>query len=198
MRNLQNLIRNPVKKISVMRNHDHNAFKTSQKILKPGNHLIIQMVRRLIQKKHITRIHQSPRQSHPLLLPARQMINLLLMIHNPQLIQHIPGLALRTPVLLPFPLCHIIQNRSPLRKLGHLRQIRNPQPILRNNLPLIRLLQPTDNLQNRRLPSTIDPDNPNLIPLMHPIRNIIQNHLLAKHLRNMLYIQNIHKSKPLS
>ena len=44
----------------------------------------------------------------------------------------------------------------------------------------------------------LNPDNPNLIPLMHPIGNIIQNHLFTKHLGNMLYIQNIHKLKPLS
>ena len=46
----------------------HNALKTSQKVLQPGHHLIIQMVGRLVQKQHITRIHQSPCQCHPFLL----------------------------------------------------------------------------------------------------------------------------------
>ena len=198
MGNLQNLIGNPVKEISVMGNHDHNTFKTSQKILQPGHHLIVQMVGRLVQKQHITGIHQCPGQCHPLLLPSGQMINLLLVIHNSKLIQYIPGLTLCAPVLLPLPLSHIIQDRSPLRKLRHLRQIRNPETILCDYLPFIRILQTTDDLQNCRLPGSVNPDNPNLIPLMHPIGNIIQNHLFTKHLGNMLYIQNIHKLKPLS
>ena len=33
MGNLQNLISNPVEEISVMSNHNHNALKTSQKVL---------------------------------------------------------------------------------------------------------------------------------------------------------------------
>ena len=198
MGNLQNFIGNPVKKISVMGNHDHNPLKASQKILQPGHHLIIQMVGGLIQKQHITGIHQRPGQRHPFLLPAGQMIDLLLMIRNPKLIQHISCFTLCTPVLLPLSFSHIIQDRSPLGKLRHLWQIGNPQTILCDHLSLIRLLQTTDNLQNRRLSSPVNSDNPNLIPLMHPIRNIIQNRLLTKHLGNMLYIQNIHKSKPLS
>ena len=44
MGNLQNLISNPVEEIPVMSNHNHNALKTSQKVLQPGHHLIIQMV----------------------------------------------------------------------------------------------------------------------------------------------------------
>ena len=110
------------------------------------------------------------------------MIDLLLMVCNSQLIQNIPCLALSTPVLLPLSFCHIIQDRSSLRKLRHLRKIRDSQAILSDHLPLIRLLQTADDLQNRRLPGPINPDDPNLISLMHPVGNIIQHHLLTKHL----------------
>ena len=193
MRNLQDLIGNSVKEISVMSNHDHNALKASQKILKPSHHLIVQMVSRLVQKQHITRIYQSPRQRHSLLLTSGEMIDLLLMICDPQLIQNISGFTLCAPVLLPFPLGHIIQDRRPLRKFRHLRQICDTQTILRNDLSLIRLLQPRNNLKDRRFPGSIDPDNTNLITLMDSIRNIVQDHFLSKYLRNMLYVQNIHK-----
>ena len=94
------------------------------------------------------------------------MIDLLLMVCNSQLIKNIPCLTLSTPVLLPLSFCHIIQDRSSLRKLRHLRQIGNPQTILCDHLSLIRLLQTADDLQNRRLPGPINPDDPNLISLM--------------------------------
>ena len=68
MGNLQNLISDPVEEISVMSNHDYNTLKASQKVFQPGHHLIIQMVGRLVQKQHITGIHQSPCQCHPFLL----------------------------------------------------------------------------------------------------------------------------------
>ena len=53
MTDFQNFIGNFVKEITVMRNHDHNAFKPVQVILQPGYHLIIQMVGRLIQNQDV-------------------------------------------------------------------------------------------------------------------------------------------------
>ena len=64
----ENAVYHTVQEITVMRNHDHNAFKPVQIILQPGYHLVIQMVGRLVQKQHITGIHQSPCQCHPFLL----------------------------------------------------------------------------------------------------------------------------------
>ena len=194
MTDLQNFIGNFVKEITIMRNHDHNAFKAVQIILQPGYHLVIQMVGRLIQNQHIRRVYQSSGQSDTLLLSTRKLLHRDIMFCNPQLIQNISGLTFRAPVLLPFPISHIVLYNGTFWKIRHLRQISDTKTILGNHLSLISLLFPCNDFQQSTFSSSIDSNDSDFIPIMDSIGNIIKNLFISKDLAYMFNVQYIHKN----
>ena len=194
MTDFQNFIGNFVKEITVMRNHDHNAFKPVQVILQPGYHLIIQMVGRLIQNQHIRRVYQSSGQSYTLLLSTRKLLHRDIMFCNPQLIQNISGLTFRAPVLLPFPISHIVLYNGTFWKIWHLRQIGDTKAILGNHLSLICLLFPCNDFQQSTFSCSIDSNDSDFIPIMNSIGNIIKNLFISKNLAYMFNVQYIHKN----
>ena len=194
MTDFQNFIGNFVKEITVMRNHDHNAFKPVQIILQPGYHLVIQMVGRLIQNQHIRRVYQSSGQSYTLLLATRKLLHRDIMFCNPQLIQNISGLAFCAPVLLPFPISHIVLYNGTFWKIRHLRQIGDTKAILGNHLSLICLLFPCNDFQQSTFSSSIDSNDSDFIPIMDSIGNIIKNLFISKNLAYMFNVQYIHKN----
>ena len=171
-----------------MGNHDHYALEFPQKIFQPGHHLIVQMVGRLVHQKHITGIYQCSCQCHSFLLTTGEMVDFLFMIRDSQLIQHVSGFTLCTPVLLPFSLCHIIKDRRALRKLRHLRQVCDAQSVLCDDLSLIRFFQTCNDLQNGGFTGTVNTDDTDFISLMDSIGNIIQNYFFTKYFGNMFYV----------
>ena len=194
MADLQNFIGNFVKKITVMRNHDHNAFKAVQIILQPGYHLVIQMVGRLIQNQHIRRVYQSSGQCDTLLLTTGKLFHRDIVFCNPQLVQNISGFTFRAPVLLPFPISHIVLYNGTFWKIRHLRQISDTKTILGNHLSLISLLFPCNDFQQSTFSSSIDSNDSDFIPIMDSIGNIIKNLFISKDLAYMFNVQYIHKN----
>ena len=82
---LQDPVRHPVQEITVVGHHNKRPPVGAQILFQPGDHLPVQMVRRLIEKKHIKIFRQRLRQHHPALLAAGEMTDLLIEPGDPQL-----------------------------------------------------------------------------------------------------------------
>ena len=164
MADLQDLVCHTVKEISVMCYHDHNPLKTVEIILQPCSHLIIQMVRRLIQNQNICRVCQDCCQCHTFFLSAGKMFNLFFMILDPQSVEDHMRLCLRIPVLILLSLCHIGKNRCVFGKFRMLRKISNAKPVLCDHLTFIRFLQSRKDFKKGCFACSIDTDNSYLSP----------------------------------
>ena len=68
MAQLQDTVRHTVKEIAVMCYHKNSSTVRSQIIFQPGNHLLIQMIRRLVQKKYVKVSCKYLRKNHTSLL----------------------------------------------------------------------------------------------------------------------------------
>ena len=175
-----------------MCDHDNRTFPLVQILFQPDCHLIVNMVRRLVKNQHICRIDKCPCKCYALFLASGQMINLFVMICNPEAVQRILCFTLSSPVCSIGTVCHIGKNCCMLRELRRLRKIGDTKSLLKNHLSLIRLFQPCNYFQKCCLASSIDSDNSNFISLMNPTGNIIKHLLLSKHFTDMLYINYVH------
>ena len=68
MAQLQDTVRHTIKEIAVMCYHKNSSTVRSQIIFQPGNHLLIQMIRRLVQKKYVKVSCKDLRKNHTSLL----------------------------------------------------------------------------------------------------------------------------------
>ena len=164
--------------------HKNSSTVRSQIIFQPGNHLLIQMVRRLVQKKYVKISCQDLRKNHTSLLPSGQSVDLLIPLRDPkfrQITLHLP--ALRICILK----C-IRTDIHPLRKCRILRNKSNLQTILTNNLTLIRHFLSRNHFQKSGLSGSVNSNDPDLISLLNTERRIIKNHFLPIYFRNMFYI----------
>ena len=185
---LQDLIGDTVKKISVVRHHDHRPFISVQVFLQPCGHLIVQMVGGLVQDQHIRRVYQNRRQRHPFLLASGKMIDLLLMIHDTQPVQHHTGVCLRSPVLLSFLTGNIRQDSLALRKFRMLAKERQPQAVLEDHLSAVRRLQSCKYPEKSGFSRSVNTDDTDLVALMDPAGNIVKDHLVAINFADVFHI----------
>ena len=66
----ENPVHNPVKKVPVMGNHDHDTGKVVEIVLQDLKRAYIKVIGRLIQNQHIGGRHQNAEQIQPPLFPA--------------------------------------------------------------------------------------------------------------------------------
>ena len=185
---LQNPAAYPVKEIPVMSHHEHGATVPSQVFLQPGDHLPVQMIGRLVQKQHVEIIRKSSCQHNPSFLSPGECFDLLLKIRDAQLHQicfHLPAHVSR-----------VLQRiGTDIRAFREYRVLRYPgdlQPVLPYNLPLIRRLLAGDHLKQCGFSGSVDPDDPDLIPLLHPEGSVLIDHFLSVYFADMFYIDNVH------
>ncbi len=96
MADLKDPVRHPVKEVTVMGHHKDRPFVIPEIVLQPVDHLPVQMIRWLVQQKHIKVLCQRLRQHDPSLLPAGKSLDLLIKIHDTELHQiafHLPLLS---------------------------------------------------------------------------------------------------------
>ncbi len=173
----------PQRLIQIMQRH-HRRHR--QLLNQPQNRqllLNIQMIRRLIQQQHLRPLRQRPRNMPPLLLPARQRMprpmRQMLHTHIRQRLRHNPVIKLTPRRQRRQPRRTAQLNRlqqtdriTGLRMLLHHRHLpRNVSPAQRRqalptqaNVALGRRLNPRQQLQQRRLPRAIGPDDPQVFP----------------------------------
>ena len=175
-----------------MRNHDHNSLKTVQIIFKPGCHLIIQMVGRLVKDQHVGRIYKHSSQRHTFFLSAGKMCDFFFVILDSQFIQNHMSFRLRIPALFSLPLRHIGKNGSPFRESRMLGKKTDTQAILHDHLTVICFFQSCKDTQKCCLSRSVDSDDSYLVSLMDPAGNIIKDHFISINFTDMLQVQNIH------
>lgn len=134
MTDLQYLIYSPVQKIAVMSNHKKGFLHIFQVFLQPGCHLHVQMIRGLIQKKHIKLLRKYPCHGRFSFLTSGERRQRDIQVCKPQNIQ----ITLNLPVCLRLSPQSIGCQRPSLRKLRTLRQPQDFQAVLPNYLSCIR------------------------------------------------------------
>ena len=183
-----------VQKIPVMGHHQQSPLVGRQPVLQPLDHVMIQVVCRLIQDQQITGGQKSRRQGSPLFLPAGKERRIHIRITDTETQKHGPGLALGIPVfLLPGNGGHhIFQNgfiRVEDRILG---QKRNLQSVPRGNLPRIRLKSPRKDRKDCGLSGTVNTDDPDPVLIVDSGCHIAENHLAAEGDADIFKSQYIH------
>ena len=190
---LQDPITHTIQEIAIMRYHDHGSFITIQIVFQPCEHLIIQMVGRLVQQQYIKILHQCPYKCCLSPLTTGKLCQQLLMIQNAQLIEHALCFTLQCPVHVPHTICHIGKYGFFFRKCWILLQVCDPDPVLCDHLPFIWLFQSSKHTQKCCLSGSVDTDHTDLLSFGNATGNVIKNHFSAKNLADMFYIDNIHK-----
>ena len=140
----ENLSGHLVQKIAVVRDHQKRALVVLQKILQPEDHVLVEVVGRLVENQKVRRRQNSRHQSRPLLLSAGKLRGVQGRIGDTEALQHDSDFAFGVPVGFfagyargdVFQNCQIIIENRVLRKAGDL------QPVRQNNPPLIRLQLP--------------------------------------------------------
>ena len=133
---LKDLICNLIQKIAVMGNHQNCPAKILQIILQPLDHLMVEMVRGLIQNQKVTRRQDRGDKRRPFLLSPGQDLRTAVGIRNPKIDKPRAHLSLCVPVIcLPADrLRHILQKCSAVIENRVLRKIRNPDGISLDHL----------------------------------------------------------------
>ena len=140
----ENLSGHLVQKITVVRDHQKRAPVILQEILQPEDHVLVEVVGRLVEDQKVRRRQNSRHQSRPLLLPAGKLRGVQRRIGDTEALQHDSDFAFGVPVGFlagyacgdVFQNCQIIVENRVLRKAGDL------QPVRQNNPPLIRFQLP--------------------------------------------------------
>ena len=97
-----------------MRDHDQRALIARQLLLQPLDHLVVQVVGRLIQDQKIAGREQCRCQCGPFALSSGQRFRHSGSVLNPELLQHCVRFSLHVPELLVLLdiLHHVFQNRA--------------------------------------------------------------------------------------
>ena len=196
-----------IQKGPVVADRHHAALEPVQQILQPQNRIHIQMVGRLVQQQHIRPRHQRLCQRYPLARPAGQRTHLriawqmqsLQRLFHPLLpgppiqgfdaaLKRIQGMRVRGLQILLAQCDHFGQARArrfkySMRSVQHrlLRYISDANALLHLQLAIIRMLQPSQNAQQRRLPGAIASDQSHpLAILQRKLRAIQQRHMAKR------------------
>ena len=177
-----------------MGHHEDGPPVSPQILFQPCDHLPVQMVRGLVQEKHVKIPGKCLCQDDPALLSAGKVLDLLIQIRDPKLRQ----IALHLPVLpVPFRQSIGADIRS-FRKNRILRDIGDLKPVLPDDLTLVGRLLPCYHPEQGRFSRTVDPYDADLISLLDAERGVFVYGLFAVDLADMFNIDDIHKIKLLT
>ena len=162
-----------------MRHHDQAATPALQIVLQPRCHRVIQVVRRLIQHKDVTGLHQDFCQCQTFALTAGELRDFLFQPDNPQCPEHTLCLTFHIPLCtLGYFFLHMFPHRAGIVKFRCLRQITDHNMICFCTTSGIRLFQASRKFQQRGLAGSVDPDDADLLALLKKKRCTIQQHPL--------------------
>ena len=122
--NLRNPLADLVQKISVMRDHDNRAAVFQQLILQQLRGFVVDVVGRLIQQEHITRLHECGGDACAALFASGECGDIAVAVRKPELPQHgarlvfLCGFQIRRQMRE-----HLFQNAAVRVKFRNLREI---------------------------------------------------------------------------
>ena len=178
-----------------MRHHDHNPREVIQVVLQDLQRLDVQIVRGLVQDQHVGRLHQHPQQIQPPLLAARQLGDrrVLLALNEQKALAHRRRCdqPVRRPHVLAVVFHHFDHSPRIRQLLILLAKIADPNRLSPLHRARIRLKLSCQNLEQRRLPAPVRPDDPNSVILQESIREVPEQALIAVTLRKMTYLNRL-------
>ena len=96
---LDGLVRHPVEKIPVVRDHEEGGAHPCEVIFQPLDHAAVQVVRRLIENEKVARREEGCDERGPLLLSAGERVGRRVRVRNAEVDEPRPGLTGRVPVV---------------------------------------------------------------------------------------------------
>ena len=138
-----------------MADDDERAAAAIKIALQPFDRGEIEMIGRLIQQQDIRRGRHDPRQRRAAALASGQLGGVIIAM-QPELLQNIPGLI--AIVTRTEPRFDIGQRGGEARKVRLLRQVANGGPGLHETAAAVRFDCPGGDLQQRRFPRAVAPD----------------------------------------
>ena len=190
---LYDLRRYVLQKVAVVAHHHAGKRRIVQQRLQPGNARQIQVVRRFVQQQHIRVGNNRFRNRQPLSPASAQRRRFRLQRRKAgpprRLVQPAIVLRIGQPGAIHCGFQHGA-HCQPGRKVRLLLHIRNPRPLACRHVACIRLLLARQHRQQRGLPSSIRPNQPNAVPFRHRKSDSLKQCDCAKALRQTLCIQN--------
>ena len=192
--------RDRVEEGAVVRDQDDRAGEARQQVLQPDDRLQVEVVGRLVEQQHIGRGRQRLRQRHALLQPAGKLVDHPVgrqlqalerlgdtLLPGPaaqrldaalQRIQILAGrmrlVALAQRLGLGHADAHRLEHRRARRELRLLRDVMAPQALLELQQPVVRALQPGEDLQQRGLAGAIAADQAEALARLERHRRVVE------------------------
>ena len=158
-----------------MRDHHQRAAILRQPPLQQGDGLRVDVVGRLIQHQQIDRANQRRRQRDALFLPAGERAHVRVEIVDAELAeQRLRLVFIRRADVLGRVEKHLLHRRARLAVIRHLRQIRDAQAVFAHDHAAVRLVQPRQQLEQRRFARAVDADHADSVVLADIDRHIGQ------------------------
>ena len=181
-----------------MRDHDQRAAVTLQLILQPLDHLVVQMVGRLVQDQKIAGRQQRRCQRSSLPLPARKRIRHYGRIFDAQFFQHRCRFALDVPefLVLFYVADHILQDAPLGVKNRILRKIRDLEPVSPYDLPFIRFQRAGHDCEQRGFACSVDADHADAVIFVNSLRHVLQDRCVAEGYSDSLQCHQNHVLPP--
>ena len=189
-----------VQEVSVVGDHHQRAAIALQLVLQPLDHLVVQVVGRLVQDQKIARRQERCCQGCSLALPAGQGLRHHGRILDAQLFQHSGGFALDVPeFLVLFNVLHDVLQDGPFWvKNRILRQVRDLEPASPDDLPLVRLQCAGYDRQQRGFAGAVDADHADPVIFVDALRHVLQDLCVAEGDADSLQSHQNHALPPIS
>ena len=189
-----------VQKVAVVGDHHQRAAIALQLVLQPLDHLVVQMVGRLVQDQQIAWRQQCCCQGCSLALPAGQGLRHHGRILDAQLFQHRCRFALDIPefLILFYIADHILQDAPLGVKNRILRKIRDLEPVSPYDLPLVRFQCAGHDREQRRFAGAVDADHADAVIFVNSLRHVLQDRCVAEGYSDPLQSHQNHAMPPIS
>ena len=171
----RNAVAHAVEEVAVVRNHHQRAAILRQPPFQQGDGLRVDVVGRFIQHQQIDRADQRRRQRDALFLPAGERAHVRVEIVDAELAeQRLRLVFIRRADVLGRVEKHLLNRRARLAVIRHLRQIGDAQAVFAHDHAAVRLIQPRQQLEQRRFARAVDADHADSVVLADIDRHIGQ------------------------
>ena len=183
---LQNQVAHTVQEETVVGDHQQRLVAPAQPSFQPLNHLQVKMVRRLVKNQEIGFGNQHVGQRHTFLLTATQLPHRLVEVPDFQLRQYLLGSqhALRVALMVETG----VEHRLTRVELWRLLQIARLQVAPVDDATLVVALLARQNRQQGRFARSVLGNQPHTLSFSYRERDVLEQHLRAERLRQILYI----------
>ena len=184
---LDDTVADLIEEVAVMGNHQQRSLVALEVVLEPFGHRAVEMIRRLVEDQQIGGAEQGTCERHTLLLSARELPDLPAEVVLTELRQKLLCFRLEVPdMLVAFIIMQDRLEDGILRVEGRgLREETDLELTAHRHTALIRLLEPRNDAEQRRLAGAVHADQRDLLALIDGKISVIKNLSLGIDLAEM-------------